>query len=205
MKRFSVLALSLSILASVTAFSIADEASRAPKKAEMDKLVQNFKAKDLMKDLKEGETPASAVAALVETRPDAKKPTVAFFLSYTCPVTWRYEKRVGELMKKYGKDVRFVAVSSHYEEDPKKVRQFAEQRNFDMPVLRDADSKIAVFFGIRQTPTMVVIDKDGKLRYQGGIDDDPGGSNIKKQYVADAIDAILAGKEVPAKRTLVPG
>jgi hypothetical protein len=74
-----------------------------------------------------------------------------------------------------------------------------------MPVLRDADSKIAVFFGVRQTPTMLLIDKDGKLRYQGGIDDSPEESGVTKKYVADALGAILAGKDVGVKRTLVPG
>ena len=207
MKRFWVAALSLSVLASFAAVSVADSKENLPTKAEMDKPVRNFKAKDLMKDLKENEAAEAALAAILEEpakKEGAKKATALFFLSYTCPVTWRYEKRVGELMKKYGSDVRFVAVSSHYQEDPKKVRQFAEQRNFDMPVLRDADSKIAVFFGVRQTPTMLVVDKDGKLRYYGAIDDDPGG-NVKKKYVADALDAVMAGKDVPVKRTLVPG
>src|SRR5207237_9895806 len=170
-----------------------------PKKAEMDKPVRNFKAKDLMKDLKEKEPAEAAVAPIrMESvkKEEAKKATAVFFLSYSCQVTWRYEKRVGELMKKYGKNVRFVAVSSNYDEDPQKVRKFAEQRNFDMPVLRDTDSKIALFYGVRQTPTMLLIDKEGKLRYQGAIDDDPEESGVKKKYIAEALDAILTGKEV---------
>ena len=208
MKRFWVAALSLSVLASFAAVSVADSKENLPTKAEMDKPVRNFKAKDIMKDLKEGEPAAAAVAPLLlETnkKEEAKKATVLFFVSEGCPVTWRYEKRVGDLMKKYGKDVRFVGVSSHYTEDPNKVRKFAEQRNFDMPILRDADSKIAVFFGVRQTPTMLVIDQDQKLRYQGGIDDNPSESGVSKRYVADALDAVLAGKAVPVKRTMVPG
>ncbi len=208
MKRFAVVAFSFLALSSFVAVSIADGKNEPPKKAEIDKPVKNFTAKDLMKDLKEGEPATAALAPiLLETdkKEEAKKATAVFFLSYTCPVTWRYEKRVGELRKKYGKDVRFVAVSSHYQEDPKKVRDFAEQRNFDMPVLRDADSKIAVFYGVRSTPAMIVIDGKGTLRYHGAIDDDPGESNIKKKYVAEAIDAIIGGKDVPVKRTLVPG
>lgn len=206
MKRLSVAALSLMVLSSFAVLSQADEKSAPPMKAEMDKLVRNFKAVDIMKELKEGETASAAYTPLLLlSDKDTAKATVLFFVSESCPVTWRYEKRVGALRQKYGKDVRFVGVSSNYVEKPETVRKWAEQRHFEIPILRDADSKIAVFFGVRQTPTMLVIDKDQKLRYQGGIDDDPGETNITKRYVADALDAVLAGKPVPVKRTLVPG
>jgi peroxiredoxin len=206
MKRFSAAALSLMALGSFAVFTQADEKTPLPTKAEMDKPVRNFKAKDIMKDLKEGEPASAAIAPLIlDANKDEAKPTVIFFVSESCPVTWRYEKRVGALRQKYGKNVRFVGVSSSYVENPDVVRKWAEQRHFEIPILRDADSKIAVFFGVRQTPTMLVVDKDQKLRYQGGIDDDPGETNITKRYVADALDAVLAGKTVPVKRTLVPG
>jgi hypothetical protein len=51
-------------------------------------------------------------------------------------------------------------------------------------------------YGAPVTPTMVVIDTKGVIRYWGALDDQPRGEGEAKNYVAAAIDAIKAGKEV---------
>ena len=59
----------------------------------------------------------------------------------------------------------------------------------------------------KTTPHMFVIDKAGVLVYDGAIDDNPDPLTAKesqpepKNYVAMAIDALLAGKEIKPSKT----
>jgi hypothetical protein len=66
--------------------------------------------------------------------------------------------------------------------------------------LRDPDGAVGHLYGAKTTPDMYVIDPDGKLIYDGGIDnrptpdpaDIPGATN----YVRAALDESMAGKPV---------
>lgn len=71
-------------------------------------------------------------------------------------------------------------------------------------LLMDSDGKVGKQFDAKTTPHMYIIDKEGKLVYNGAIDDDPrGGKDQKENYVKAALDALLAGKAV-AKSTTQP-
>ena len=71
--------------------------------------------------------------------------------------------------------------------------------------LVDTDGKVGKAFGARTTPNMFVIDKNGDLAYQGAIDSDDSVKQeaIKdsKNYVAQALDELLAGKPVSEPTT----
>ena len=55
----------------------------------------------------------------------------------------------------------------------------------------------------QSTPHMFIIDKDGKIAYQGGIDNDPRGDKGSERvnYVAKALDELTAGKPVSEPET----
>ncbi|HEX2859863.1 MAG TPA: redoxin family protein [Alphaproteobacteria bacterium] len=67
-------------------------------------------------------------------------------------------------------------------------------------VLLDSAGTLGKAFDATNTPTMVVIDAEGKVVYRGAIDSIPSFSqdDIAKatNYVSDALDATLAGKPV---------
>jgi hypothetical protein len=68
--------------------------------------------------------------------------------------------------------------------------------------LIDTDGTVGKKYQAKTTPHMYVIDKEGMLRYQGGIDDSKNGSPVGEDgtnYVADALTALKAGKEVAVK------
>jgi peroxiredoxin len=70
------------------------------------------------------------------------------------------------------------------------------------PILQDHDHKVAKAYGARTTPHMFVIDKDGKVAYSGAIDNDPEGDRTDRvNYVAQALDELLAGKSVSKPET----
>jgi hypothetical protein len=59
-------------------------------------------------------------------------------------------------------------------------------------------------YAMRTAPHMFVIDKNGVLAYQGAIDDRPatdGDPRTARNYVREAVRALLAGKEVPVSQT----
>ncbi|CAN5360848.1 thioredoxin family protein [soil metagenome] len=64
--------------------------------------------------------------------------------------------------------------------------------------LLDPEGKVGRLYAAKTTPDMYVIDKNGILRYQGAIDDqptpDPDSLKGAKPLASLAIDAVLAGK-----------
>lgn len=72
-------------------------------------------------------------------------------------------------------------------------------------ILMDTDGKVGKAYGARTTPHMYVIDAEGELVYQGAIDDkrstNPADIPNSKNYVAAALDAVLAGNDVEVAKT----
>jgi len=146
---------------------------------------------------------------------------VLIFIANHCPTSQAYEDRIMKLVDDYkDKGVAVVCISSNNPdalrldeygytdigdsfEDMKKR---AKDKNFNFPYLYDGDKQLAAkAYGAIATPHVFILDKDRKLRYTGRIDN---GENIKKVTIHDtrnAIEALLAGKNVPVEKTKVFG
>ncbi|MCC7046034.1 MAG: redoxin domain-containing protein [Alphaproteobacteria bacterium] len=76
-------------------------------------------------------------------------------------------------------------------------------------VLLDSKSNIARLYEARNTPLMVVVDAKGQVAYLGAIDDKPTANPADipgaKNYVAQALDEIKAGKPVSVASTKAYG
>jgi hypothetical protein len=72
-------------------------------------------------------------------------------------------------------------------------------------ILIDEDGKVGRLFGAKTTPAMYVINSKGVLVYAGAIDDKPGFEieEVREadNYVKDALDQSMAGKNVTVSRT----
>ncbi|MDH4258281.1 MAG: thioredoxin family protein [Candidatus Aminicenantes bacterium] len=70
-------------------------------------------------------------------------------------------------------------------------------------VLLDPEGTVGKLYGAKTTPHMFIINSDGVLVYNGGIDDirsaNPADIDKAKNYVQMALDELLAGKEVTVK------
>jgi hypothetical protein len=79
----------------------------------------------------------------------------------------------------------------------------AEVKALPTAVLLDADGTVGRAYKAARTPHMVVIGKEGEVLFQGAIDDkrDAKKDEIKdsRNYVAEALDLAMAGKEVAVK------
>lgn len=69
-------------------------------------------------------------------------------------------------------------------------------------LLMDPDGKAGKAFGAKTTPHMFVIDKEGKLVYNGAADDDPqGAKETRTSYVRLAVDSLIKGEPVGTSTT----
>jgi len=142
---------------------------------------------------------------------------VIIFTCNHCPTAQAYEKRIKKLVTDYkNKSVAIVAISPN---DPLAVRldelgysdvsdsfiemKFrAKDKKFNFPYLYDGDKqKVSRAYGPVSTPHVFVFDKERILCYVGRIDDSEKPERVKSRDTRNAIEALLAGKEVPVQKT----
>lgn len=139
----------------------------------------------------------------------AGKPALAVIFSCNhCPYVQAYEDRMMALQAEYGEQ-GFVLVAinanetKHYPEDSfEQMVIRAQERGFNFPYLRDDDQKVAEAYGAEKTPHIFLFDRARTLAYTGAIDDnwrEPG--KVAQTWLADAIEAVLAGKPVAEPET----
>ena len=142
-----------------------------------------------------------------------KKIVVIEWFNPGCPFVVKHHERfptMANLYKKYCKGddakVTWVAINSgakgkqgHGVELNKKAKA---KWKIEYPILLDESGKVGRMYGARTTPHMYVIDAEGKLRYAGAIDDVRNPRKLGEvNYVANALDAVLAGKDVEKTST----
>ncbi len=131
------------------------------------------------------------------------KAVVVVFDATKCPYAIGYKGRVASMGKEYaGKGVAFVTINSNKTEPAAEVAEDAKKHGFAFPVLKDEGNKVADLYGAQKTPEIYVLDPKGTLLYRGRIDEtheDP--QNVKSPDLRNALEAILAGKPVPAAET----
>ena len=130
------------------------------------------------------------------------KAVVLMFIATQCPVSNAYNERMAALAKDYqAKGVAIVGINSNRQETSAEIAAHASQHGLTFPILKDVDNVEADQFGAQVTPETYVYDAGWKLRYHGRIDDNQRGDHIQSQDLRNALDAVLAGKDVPVKET----
>ena len=87
---------------------------------------------------------------------------------------------------------------SPYNDSFEEMAPFAADLNWTFPYLYDGETQeFARACGAQATPHVFVFDADRKLRYTGRMDDGRRARGpVEKSYIRDAIEAVLAGREV---------
>ncbi len=151
---------------------------------------------------------------------DSKILVVTFTCNH-CPTAQYYQERIKQIVTDYkSKGVALVAIMPN---DPKSVRldelgwtdlsdSFAEMKlrakelQFNFPYLYDGETEeVSRAYGPVATPHVFVFDADRKLRYVGAIDNSERIQHVTKNYLRDALDALLEGKEPPVTQTKAVG
>ena len=127
------------------------------------------------------------------------KLVVLEWMEPNCPwVVPQYAKqKMQKLAASYKKKgVVWLAVCSTRNKTAESLEKFRKQHDVKHAVLTDFDGKVGRMFGAKTTPHMFIL-KNGKVLYQGALDQKGKGTN----YVAKALDELIAGKEVSMPKT----
>jgi peroxiredoxin len=146
---------------------------------------------------------------------DEAKGFVVIFTCNHCPYAKAYEDRIISLDKKYkvlGYPV--IAINPNNPEiNPEdsfdKMIVRAKDKGFTFPYLFDETQEVYRKYGAKKTPHVYLLNKQGGdlvVEYIGAIDDNyQDASMVKEAYLADAIDALLAGKQPDPSMTKAIG
>jgi peroxiredoxin len=139
-----------------------------------------------------------------------KKAAVIVFVGTGCPISDLYLPRFAELARKYeSAGIPFLAIDSNSGETAAKVAEHAKKLGVSVPVLMDPGNLVADSLQAQRTCEALVLDGEAILRYRGAIDDQYTQKGRKeragKQYLVDALDAVIAGRTVPVATTPVSG
>lgn len=134
---------------------------------------------------------------------DAKGFIVIFTCNH-CPYAIAYEDRILDLDKKYkAMGYPVIAINPN---DPdvqpgdsyEGMQERSKEKGFTFPYLYDAEQSTYPRYGATRTPHVYVLNKEEKdlvVRYIGTIDDNyADAAAVKETYLANAVDALLAGK-----------
>jgi len=140
---------------------------------------------------------------------------IVVFTCNHCPYAQAYEDRVLALDKKFkAKGYPVIAINPNNpdkvaEDSFENMQKRAKEKKYSFPYLLDEGQKIYPQYGATKTPHVYVLQKTANgnvVKYIGAIDDNyEDGKLAKKHYVEDAVNALLAGKEVPVKETKAIG
>ncbi len=146
---------------------------------------------------------------------------VVVFTCNHCPIAQMYERRIEQLYGDYGK--KGVAVVAIQGNDPKAIRIDeldssdvsdtldemkirVQYKHLHYPYLYAGDTQtVTRAYGPQATPHVFIFDKDRRLRYEGHFDNSYRTEMVKTHDAQNAIDALLAGKDVAVKHTGVFG
>ncbi len=135
----------------------------------------------------------------------AGKVVVLEWFNYDCPFVKRhYEAETFAKLANKFKDqgVVWLTINTTHYVTTADNKKFKEANNLPYNILSDPTGEVGKMYDAKTTPHIFIIDKDGKLAYAGGIDDDPKGESEKpNNYVKKAVKDILAGNPVSMSET----
>ncbi|MGZ0171167.1 MAG: thioredoxin family protein [Planctomycetales bacterium] len=132
------------------------------------------------------------------------KAVVVVFTCNHCPVAQAYEKRMIKLASESRKQgVEFVAISvSRYEADNlEAMKKRSTERKYSFTYLQDPTQQIGKKYGALWTPSVFLLDSHRRVVYMGGVDDSMYPEKVQRQFLKDAIEAVLARKPVDIGET----
>jgi hypothetical protein len=138
--------------------------------------------------------------------------TVLIFISNDCPIANRYAPEIIHFQQRYApRGFAFYLVHADPQEGPASIREHARDYKLtSLPILRDPRHSLVRMARVEVTPSAAVFTGNRKLAYHGRIDNrfvDLGRERpeASQHDLANALDAILARREVPIAATKAVG
>ena len=138
---------------------------------------------------------------------DGAPATVIVFTCNHCPYALAWHDRLVDAARDYGdRAVRFLMVNANdaerYPRDSyDAMRARVAEEDWPFPYLHDESQEVARDFGAQTTPDVFVLDDAGTLRYRGAPDADHSDPELRAGWLREALDDLLAGREVARAET----
>jgi peroxiredoxin len=139
-----------------------------------------------------------------------KKAVVVAFTSTSCPLSKKFAPALGRLEKAYrDKGVAFVFVNPVATDSADDIKKAIETHGLTGPYVPDRDGAVAIALGAGVTTDAFVLDPARTVVYRGAINDQYGQGyshdEPRRHFLANALDAVLAGKSPVVAATEAPG
>lgn len=133
------------------------------------------------------------------------KIVVLEWVNQQCPWCIKAIPTMKKLHKKYGdnEDIVWIGIESTNWRKPAENKKFIKEHKLAYPILMDNSGRVGKTYGAKTTPHVYVIAK-GKLVYQGALHNNQYGKKKESEvrnYLDEALTAILADKDVPVAET----
>lgn len=149
---------------------------------------------------------------LHELYPTASGPAVVLMSQGNgCPIVRNAMPALKKLRDDYARfDIPFLLINSNLQDNQASIATEVDEFDYAMPVLVDSEQSVGAALGISRTAEVYVIDVATRsVVYHGPIDDrltyqvQKGAAT--HHYLADALDAVLAGAKVAVADVDAPG
>jgi len=133
---------------------------------------------------------------------------LVMFSCNTCPYVIKNQQRTIDIAK-YAetKNVGIIILNSNEaqrsdDDSYEAMKAYAKEQGYKWHYAVDKNNELADAFGANRTPECFLFDKNLKLVYHGAIDDNPtDADNVKRHHLQEAINEMVAGKEVSYKES----
>jgi peroxiredoxin len=130
------------------------------------------------------------------------KAIVIIFVATECPVSNAYNSRMESIYNEYkGKGIAYIGINSNKAENVSSMKEHANENGLTFPILKDEKNIIADQFKASVTPEVYVLNSDFKVLYHGRIDNSRDEDDVESKDLRNALDEILAGKQVSKEQT----
>jgi thiol-disulfide isomerase/thioredoxin len=129
---------------------------------------------------------------------------VYVFLGTTCPASRAYVERFRDLERTYQpKGVSFVYVYPDRTDTSEAKVQFHRQGGFTGPMIDDQGGQVARTLQARRGSETLLVGKDRKILFRGGIDDSRDAARVRRRHLALALNDYLANRPITTTQTPV--
>ena len=121
--------------------------------------------------------------------------TVLSFFAAGCPIQKAHDARLkGYYAELAPRGVAFFAIDAEADSSLEVDEREARARAYPYAIVSDPKGSLADAFGVEFATETLIVDREGKVRYRGGIDSDAMTVHEDgQQYLRDALVALLAG------------
>ncbi len=139
------------------------------------------------------------------------KARVYYFLSPECPLCQSYSLTIRQLYAEFSKQgIEMVGIIPGTDFTITTIAEYNKQYNIPMPLYIDEQLKLVQKYKVTITPEVVVLDKAGKVVYQGRIDNWAYELGKKRKVITehnlkDALTSIVQHKPIVVSKTKAVG